>query len=403
MRFLASGCEYARPIIDVITFSINYGYSKQFYADLLDVIARNGNTFQTRKNDTGRECKYIPTLNMTLEEPSNTLYGWGRIYFCPTKTSLNLLQRWLWEWVAGDAEVMQNKIHLSRCELAYDFYIPNKGYSFHAGLAKRLWWYIWPIKGQSLYASYMADNLDEMWFWPIYDKKSKKYMLFTSFEDALIYYGKCGDGAINGDFTGYIQVCPRKYKQYSAHSLNPNGRASKHTTIYPKGIDEVWRVRVEMELAKSAIKKLHFQNTNFACLLDNLPNFDEVYEFRDVDFTTFRKHIFSLPESNALRFYVWQKRIDEVEYMPTVDKIRMMRAMADKVGNKRLKDGILKKYSRLMSFTEVLNTRLASTSSPSRRMEKGEKPDGIPFMEWLGMLVKIGNKEMGFRSILDIS
>lgn len=395
MRFSANGCECGKPMIDVVTFTVNYGYSNKSYVGLLDVVVRDV-TLHTRKNN--KDCKYIPTMNITFEPPSYALCGWGRIYFEPTKYKLHFLQKWLWDWVDGDVEVMSKKIKLSRCELAYDFGISNKGYVFHAGLAKRLWWHLWPKKGRNLYATYMTRNLNATWL----DPKLHDYRCFANLDEAIRYYGRCSDGAVNGDFTGYIQVCKNSKKQCSSHSLAVNPRASKHTTIYPKGIDEVWRVRVEMELAKSAIKILRFKNTNFPGLLDNLPSFDEFYEFRDVDFTTFKNHIFSLPESEALRSNVWQKRINEVEFMPTADKIRMMRVMANEVGKKRWKDGILKKYTRIISFQKILNTRLASTASPSKRMKKGTKPDDMPFREWLGMLIHIGNNQHKIMPLHDM-
>lgn len=228
-------------------------------------------------------------------------------------------------------------------------------------------------------------------------------MCFCNFNDVLIHYGKQDDGAVNGDFTGYIQVCKRALKQYSAHSLNPNSRASKHTTIYPKAIDEVWQTRIEMELAKSAIKKMKFKNTDFAGLLDNLPKFSDLYELREVDITTFTKRILSMPKSEPLRSYTWQKRIEEAENMPTADKIRMMRNMADVVENKKLKNNILKKYTRLMSFEEAINRRLGSTASPSRRMEKRKKPDNSAFKEALPMLIHIGNKRHEVLPVLGCS
>lgn len=233
MKFLADpACISAKPSVDVATFTINYGYSQAQFGELCEVVAQLAGPLQPVKSNAKESSKYAPALAMTLEPPSQRLYGWGRIYFVPTDENLWMLQRCVEIWLCGDFDAIQDKVKLSRVELAYDFMLDIDNYSLCEAIAKRLFYRVFPLYGQSLYGSYITNNLSQTW-----DKHELHENIdFTSFEDALVHYGKCRDGAVNGDFTGYLQSCSRKYREFSSHSLDVNRRASKHTTIYPKEI-----------------------------------------------------------------------------------------------------------------------------------------------------------------------
>lgn len=386
MKFLAD----PMPTVDVVTFTIDYAYSQAQFDELCAVVEAIAGPLLPVKSNAKKNSKFLPSLGMTFEPPSQRLYGWGRIYFVPSHENLLFLQRCVTNWLYGDFEAMQDKVKLSRVELAYDILLSFNNYSLCESVAKRLFYRLFPLRGQSLYASYQTNNLSQTW-----DKHElHEYVDFTSFEDALVHYGKCADGAINGDFTGYLQSCTRKKSKYSSHSLDPNNRASKHTTIYPKQIFDIWRVRVEMELSKNTCKtKIPLDYRHFANLLDNLPIFSDFYEFREADFDTFISHVMCLPEAEKIKSYVWQRRISEAEDMPIVDQVRLMKAIADEMGNRSLKNKILSNFTRKLDYQEAINSRLKPELGASRRTEPGQKPDGIELHEPLAALVHIGKRK----------
>lgn len=394
MRIAASlDCAHTLPIVDKITLTVRY-YGKDDFDSLCSIAEHNIESSMQVYEIDGIERRHLPKYDVTFEKYHDKSYGWGRIYFTPTKASLSRLQAWLEQWLYGEFTAMCKRVKLSRIELAYDFCIPNMGYLFHAGIAKRLLFRLWQIGGRHIYATYYENGIEHTW----QDSEC------PDFDKAIANDGKCRDGAINGDFTGYIQSCQRSKQEYSSHSLDPNSRASYHTTIYPKELNKQWRVRVELELAKSGIKRhVKLNYMNFASLLDCLKElpFSRFYEFREADFQTFIRKLKSMPEAQkVLSNYLWQRRIGEVKYMPVVDQIRLMKAFAKEVGkksgqktkNKRFKDKIVDNFTRQLDFTGAIASRLAPESQPSQRTKKGERPAGEPFRESLGMLLKIGKK-----------
>lgn len=397
MLFLADyACISAKPSVDVATFSIDYAYSQAQFDELCAIVAASAGPLRPVKTRAKKYSKYAPNLGMTLEPPSQRLHGWGRVYFVPANENLSCLQRCIEIWLCGDFDAMRAKVKLSRVELAYDFMLDIDNYSLCEAIAKRLFYRVFPLYGQSMYASYMTNNLSQTWHKP----ELHDYVDFASFDDAIVHYGKCRDGAVNGDFTGYLQSCARKYSKYSSNSLDVNHRASKHTTIYPKEIYDLWCVRVEMELAKSTCKnKLPLDYRNFANILDKLPSFDKFYEFREADFATFISHVAALPEAEKIRSYIWQRRISEAHDMPVVDQIRMMKAIADEIGNKSLKNKVVSNFTRKMNFQEAINRRLYPILGASRRSQPGRRPDGIALQEPLAALITIGKRKAVLRPV----
>lgn len=155
-----------------------------------------------------------------------------------------------------------------------------------------------------------------------------------------------------------------------------------------------------MELAKSTCKnKLPLDYRNFANILDKLPSFDKFYEFREADFATFISHVAALPEAEKIKSYVWQRRISEAEDMPIVDQVRLMKAIADEMGNRSLKNKILSNFTRRLDFQEAINRRLTPILGASRRTQPGRRPDGIELHEPLGALVNIGKRRAVLRPV----
>lgn len=79
--------------------------------------------------------------------------------------------------------------------------------------------------------------------------------------------------------------------------------------------------------------------------------------------------------------------------MPVADKIRLMRVLADKVGKKRLKDSVLKKFTRLLTFFEAISSRV-TTVGEARRMPKGARLTHRIQQESIGMLIRIGKPKI---------
>lgn len=381
-------CNDALPIIDICTFTINYRYSHAKFMELCKIIEEDMKiTLAPRKSKAGILCKYLPKYGITLEPPTQRLKGWSRIYFTPTSESLLSLQKWIFELFVGDFEQVKDRFHLSRIELAYEFSLKSNNYISHEGVAKRIFYRLWPVNFQNSYTTYFTKDIANNWI---------KY--FDSFDTAIAHYGKCADGDINGDFTGYIQSCKRDINGHSSHSLDVNGRASKHTTVYVKGIDGIWRVRIELELSKTTCKNLiKLDYSHFDNLLISLP-FSKFYEFREADFPTFVRRLSHMPKlQEILQSHIWRKRSEEVEFMPVADKIRMMKAMKKETDDRKLQ--IMEQFTRKISFTEAINQKLPSGAEPSRRTAKGEKPGQCKFQESMKVLIHIGRQEHKLRPL----
>lgn len=380
-----------KPCFDMVTFSIRFG-SKRGYTAFCAVIEEGEGSLRPRKNRAGRWCRYVGDI--TIEPPAWTLknnkYGWGRVYFLATIENLARFQSWVELWLAGDINAMRERLTWRCAELAWDFDVGNGSYMTNEGVLKRIFYRLSPFYMQGVFGVWISNGLTS---WDDLEQGKKS---FNNLNDALRYYGKCEDGAVNGDICCYIQSCKPEDRAKSSNSLDVNHHASRHTKIYIKCLnqkDNKWHIRIELTLKKKLCKRyLPINYKKFSDIflyLENLP-FSKFYELREADFEIFSKQILAMPEAKKLKKDSWLKTIEETKHMPVADKLRIMREMAKLVGKRRLYDTIKTKYTYNLDLKEAINKRLPAWLEPSRRTKKGEAPDGLQFKEPLQMLVRIG-------------
>lgn len=397
MKFDATCCDTALPRLDQITFTIWFGdgaFGGGGYDHFVALAKKHGAQVRPNLSAAGVMGCCVPAYGLYIEPPRGGSYGYGRAYFGATPERLSFFEKLSWYYSGEDPFEVFHYVIFKSAELAYDMYVPGGGYSVHEGIAKRLLYRLCPKNCQSLYAVFESRDLELTWN----DSKKHNGKIFHSFDDALRFYGHRQDGAINGDFTGYIQSCKRADRHKSSESLAQNLNVSKHITIYPKNIDGVWFTRIELSIAKGALKNnLQCESIIISEIFDSLRNlqFCDLFVLREADLDSFLRDLYKFPESKKIKeSHLWKKRINEVRFQPVVDQIRMMRVLADEVGNKRLKNSILSKYTRELDVSEAISKRLPHELTVARRTPKGEVPSGIPMQEDFSMLINIGKREL---------
>lgn len=265
-------------------------------------------------------------------------HGWCYVHFEPNTKNLELFQRWLLSFY-GSRHVLERNVSLKRIEFSYDIFFEGGIAPDYAALALRIGRHIWPKHATNTFAV------------AIVGEETKK-----------------DDGAANGALTLYTQSCKRPDRFKLSKVLDYNTRATRHSKIYPKAVDDTWFLRIECSLSGPKAKSL-VQYDNFPGLLESVKlfPFGELFTFKDFDF---QKFLSFLPEPRPRL----PKRVPDAEYFPVVDTLRVVSTAAPHYG-------IAKKINRCIqtiTFDEVVNTPLPDRFQISQRKGENPLPDDLP-------------------------
>lgn len=345
---------YAQPIIDTLTLSVRYNASfagmrnKDVYLEWLE---RQFKSFcRVIERYTGKKVEYawrdetyfVPGYGIFLTYP-DAKFGYGRVYFQPAAERLELVQKWL-KACFGPAYV--HCVHLQNIELAYDFYCENLLFSDYESLVPRV------------AARIVQKNAINSFVVALRGKRKR-----------------CGDGAVNGEFTCYVQSCDKHGASNLSSDLDYKRKVAGKTIIYAKSIKDRSFLRIEIKMDDGKAKRcgIIFDPKNM-CKLMNLPKlpFSKFWQFKEVDVEQFIESLGSTQGLKNIRHGLWAKRLHEVIHAPVADKIRLMK-IACKC-SKQLKN-TMKKCVKTMNFDDVVNLPLPNGFFIAWRKGSGPLPD----------------------------